>query len=63
LLSALRSGLGIDLACLFGLAPVYLLLAVGADVVRNYPELYRRLLRDPQVRRTPAAALEPPATW
>ena len=46
-------GLGWDLVCLFGMAPVYFTFTVLVDVLKNYPKVYRKFMVDPVVKDRP----------
>lgn len=49
----LPCGMGKDLVMLYALTPVYLTLTILIDVMKNYPELYRRFIKDPVVEDKP----------
>ena len=49
----LPCGIGKDLVMLFVLTPVYLTLTIAIDTLKNYPELYRRFIKDPEVEDAP----------
>lgn len=51
--NAMPCGLGWDLVCLLGMAPVYFAITVAIDVLKNYPKIYRRLMTDPVVQDKP----------
>ena len=45
----LLCGLGKDLVMLYLMTVLYLSAAIAMDVLKNYPEYYRRFIRDPEV--------------
>lgn len=49
----LPCGIGKDLVMLYVLTPVYLTLTIAIDTLKNYPELYRRFIKDPVVEDKP----------